>query len=144
MKFKVFGRMQSCPSIKLDTEISPLDFGACINGHFHGELGPVHARIGEIPFRLAIPFLRRRPVLMGSIGGFPIKLDRFQINVEKAGLDVSGTLGLNGIQASAEAVVDCETDVQLQGTIMGKVGLSHLDLGEEEFPAHHDHEHEHY
>jgi hypothetical protein len=143
MKFKVFGRMQSCPSIKLETEISPLDFGACINGHFHGELGPFHARIGEIPFRLAIPFLRRRPVLMGSIGGFPIKLDRFQVNVEKAGLDVSGTVGLNGIQASAEAVVDCETDLQLQGTIMGKVGLSHLDLGEEEFSAH-EHDHDHY
>ncbi len=143
MKFKVFGRMQSCPSIKLETEISPLDFGACISGHFHGELGPFSAKIGEIPFRLAIPFLRRRPVLMGSIGGFPIKLDRFQINVEKAGLDVSGTVGLNGIQASAEAIVECATDVQLQGTIMGKVGLSHLDLGDEEFAAH-EHDHDHY
>ena len=150
MKFKVYGRMQSCPSIKLETDISPLDFKSYISGHFHGELGPFSAKVGEIPFRLAIPFLRRRPVVMGSIGGFPIKLDRFQVNVEKAGLDLNGTIGLKGIHASADAKVDCATDVQLQGKVTGKVGLSHLDLGEEEFSEHdhghghgHDHDHDH-
>jgi len=140
MKFKVYGRMQSCPSVKLETDISPLSFRADINGHFKGELGPFSAEIGEIPFRLAIPFLKRSPVVMGLIGGFPIKLDRFQVNVDKAALDVNGILGLEGIHASADAKVDCATDMQLQGQVMGKVGLSHFDLGEEEI-SEYDHDH---
>ena len=119
--------MQSCPSVKLDTNIDPLDFKTSINGHFHGELGPFAARIGEIPIRLAIPFLKYRPV-MASVGGFPIELDRFQVNVENAALDLDGTLGKKGIHASAEAKVDCETDMDLQGEVTGKVGLSQLDL----------------
>ena len=58
MKFKVLGRMQSCPSVKLDTDISPLDFKTSVNGSFYGELGPFAAQIGEIPIRMTIPFLK--------------------------------------------------------------------------------------
>jgi hypothetical protein len=131
MKFKVFGRMRSCPSIKLDTDISPLDFKTSINGHFYGELGPFAAKIGEIPIRMTIPFLKHRPIMI-SVGGFPVKLDRFQVNVEKAGLDLGGTVGLKGIHASVDSKVDCSTDMDLKGHVAGKVGLSHLDLIEDE------------
>ena len=131
MKFKVFGRMRSCPSIKLDTDISPLDFKTSINGHFYGELGPFAAKIGEIPIRMTIPFLKHRPIMI-SVGGFPVKLDRFQVNVAKAGLDLGGTDGLKGIHASVDSKVDCSTDMDLKGHVAGKVGLSHLDLIEDE------------
>lgn len=131
MKFKVFGRMQSCPGIKLETDIQPLDFKASLNGHFHGELGPFNGYVGEIPFRLTVPFLKRGPVVMGSVGGFPVKLDRFGVNVEKAALDANGTLGLKGIHASIDSKVDCSTDMDLKGEVTGKVGLSHLELGDE-------------
>jgi hypothetical protein len=130
MKFKVFGRMQSCPSLKLETDIQPLDFKTSLNGHFHGELGPFSAYIGEIPIRLTVPFLKRRPIMM-SVGAFPVKLDRFAVNVEKAALDVNGTLGLKGIHASVDSKIDCSTDMDLKGEVTGKVGLSHLELGEE-------------
>lgn len=131
MKFKVFGRMRSCPSVKLDTDISPLDFKTSINGHFYGELGPFAAQVGEIPIRMTIPFLKHRPVMI-SVGGFPVKLDRFQVNVEKAGLDLGGTVGLKGIHASVDSKVDCSTDMDLKGHVAGKVGLSHLDLIDDE------------
>ena len=131
MKFNVYGRMKSCPSIKLDTDINPLDFKASIQGHFQGELGPFHAYIGEIPIRMTIPFLKHKPVMM-SVGGIPIKLDRFQVNVEKAGLDVGGTIGLKGIHARVDSKIDCATDVALKGHVAGKIGLSHLDLADDE------------
>jgi len=130
MKFKIFGRMRSCPSVKLDTKINPLDFKASIDGHFDGELGPFAAYIGEIPIRMTIPFLKHRPVMI-SVGGFPIKLDRFKVNVEKAGLDLKGTVGLKGIHADIDTKIDCETDMDLKGHLTGKVGLSHLDLIED-------------
>lgn len=131
MKFKVFGRMRSCPSIKLDTDISPLDFTTSVNGCFHGELGPFAAKIGEIPIRMSIPFLKHRPIMI-SIGGFPIELDRFQVNVEKAALDLNGTFGLKGIHASVDSKINCSTDMDLKGHVTGKVGLSHIDLLEDE------------
>lgn len=133
MKFKVLGRMQSCPSVKLDTDISPLDFKTSVNGSFYGELGPFAAQIGEIPIRMTIPFLKHRPIMI-SVGGFPIKLDRFQVNVEKAALDLKGTVGLKGIHASVESKIDCSTEMDLKGIVTGKVGLSHLDLLEDEEP----------
>ncbi len=136
MKFKVFGRMQSCPSIKLDTRIKPLDFNIGATGSFKGKLGPFSADIGEIPIRLAIPFLKRRPVI-ASIGGFPVKLDRFQVDVDKAALELNGVLGLKGIQASVDAQIDCATDIEMKGDMTGRLGLSQLDLGDENT----DHEH---
>ena len=139
MKFKVFGRMQSCPAIKLDTRIDPLDFNINVKGAFNGKVGPFSADIGEIPIRLAIPFLRRRPVI-ASIGGFPIGLDRFQIDVEKAALDLKGVLGLKGIHASVDTAVDCSTEIDLKGDVRGRVGLSHLDLGDETNPGEHHEE----
>ena len=139
MKFNIYGRMKSCPSIKLDTDINPLDFKASIQGQFQGELGPFHAYIGEIPIRMTVPFLKHKPVMM-SVGGFPIKLDRFAVNVAKAGLDVGGTIGLKGIHARVDSKIDCATDVALKGHVAGKIGLSHLDLADDE--GHFAEEHE--
>jgi hypothetical protein len=129
MKFKIFGRMQSCPAIKLDTRINPLDFSVDLRGAFKGELGPFAAHIGEIPIRLAIPFLRRKHII-ASIGGFPIALNRFQVNVDEAALVLNGVLGLKGIHALIDTQVDCSTDVNLKGDVTGRIGLSHLDLND--------------
>ena len=130
MKFSVFGRMQSCPSIDLETRIDPLDFDASIRGHFSGELGPFKVHVGSIPIHLAVPFLKRRP-LIASIGGFSIDLQRFRVDVDKAGLDLKGTLGLKGIKANVQSKIDCSTEMKLDGDVTGRVGLSHLELGEE-------------
>lgn len=131
MKFKVFGRMKSCPAISLDTTINPLDFETSIHGGFHGELGPFKAYIGEIPIRLAIPFLKRKPII-ASIGGFPISLHRFQISVKEAGLDLKGVIGLKGIEAKVHSKIDCSTEMKLEGRVSGRFDLSDHDLDEED------------
>ena len=130
MKFTVFGRMQSCPSIGMDAKIDPLDFETSIKGAFHGELGPFKAHIGNIPIRLAVPFLKRKPVI-ASIGGFSLDLHRFRVDVDNAGLDLKGVIGLKGVKAHVHSKIDCSTEMKLEGKVTGRVGLSHLDLGEE-------------
>jgi hypothetical protein len=127
MNFKIFGRMQSNPSIKLETEISPLDFGVELRGALSGELGPFSAHIGEIPIKVKIPFLRRERVV-ASLGGIPLSLDRFRVDVENAALEASGVVGMKGIRAVVGSQVECATDVQLNGKLSGRVGLSNLDL----------------
>ncbi|TAN74303.1 MAG: hypothetical protein EPN14_09340 [Gallionella sp.] len=131
MKFRAFGRMQSCPSISLDTTINPLDFETSLHGSFHGELGPFKGYVGEIPIRLAIPFLKRKPVI-ASIGGFPLSLDRFQVNVNKAGLDLKGVIGSEGIKAKVHSKVECSTEMKLEGRVSGQFNLSDRDLDEED------------
>lgn len=133
MKFHVLGRMRGDPSINLDASVEPLDFETSIKGVFHGELGPFKAHIGTIPIRMTVPFLKRRPV-MASVGGFCIDLNRFAVDVEKAGLDLRGVVGREGVKAQVRSKVDCTTEVELNGNVSGRVGLSHLDLCEEKCP----------
>ena len=133
MKFKTYVRMKSCPSVKLDASVSPLDFKTSISGAFRGEAGPFAGKIGEIPVRMSIPFLKRRRVVVASIGGFPLALERFSVNVEEAGLNVNGTIGLEGIRADIDSKIDCSTDMDIKGHVEGKVGLPPLNLvGDEE------------
>lgn len=131
MKFKLRGRMRSCPSIGLDTQIEPVDFKLSLQGGLHGALGPFEAEVGEFPLRMAIPFLRRRPVL-ATVGPVPMHMKPIGINLEKAYLDGSGVAGLKGIQAKISSKIDCSTDVDVKGEATGRVGLSHLDLGSDE------------
>lgn len=132
MKFNIRGRMQSAPSITLDTHIDPLAFKLSMQGRFRGELGPFHASIGEFPVRMAIPFLKRRRPIIVTIGSIPLELGRFQFNLENAALDGSGVVGQEGIQATINAKIDCTTDMDLKGKATGRVGVSHLDLGDDE------------
>lgn len=127
MNFKIFGRMQSNPAIKLETDISPLEFGMELRGALTGELGPFSAHIGEIPIKLKIPFLRRERVI-ASLGGIPLSLNRFRVDVENAVLEASGVVGMKGIHAVVESQVECTTDMQLNGKASGRIGLSSLDL----------------
>lgn len=141
MKFKVFGRMQSCPAIKLETRISPVEFSLGLRGAFSGELGPFSAHVGEIPIRLRIPFLQRERVI-ASLGRFPITLERFRVDVDNAALEMDGVLGLKGIHAIVDTQVECSTDVKLKGELSGRVGLSHLDFSEHDHGHGQEHDHD--
>lgn len=133
MKFNVLGRMQTSPTFDIDARVEPLDFDVSIQGAFQGDAGPFKAHIGNIPIRMAVPFLKRRPVI-ASIGGFGIDLQRFRVEVEKAGIDLSGMVGSKGIGARLNTKVECVTEMKLDGNVAGRVGLSHLDLCEENCP----------
>ncbi len=139
MKFKAYAQMQSCPGFELLTRIDPLDFDATISGAFKGTLGPFSADVGEIPIRVTIPFLKRcnnSPVI-ASVGGIKLGLDSFDINVDKVALGLKGLVGRDGIKAKMNAKVDCETTMSVDGNVSGRVGLSHLDLGDDDETHHH-------
>ena len=131
MKFKAYARMQSCPSIKLKAKVDSLDFRTSIGGSFHSRLGPFSGHIGEIPIRLTIPFLKHRPII-ASVGDINFNLDSFQLNVENVKMDLKGVLGLKGITTEIDSKIDCNSDINLEGTVQGRIGLSHFDLGDED------------
>lgn len=133
MKFKTQGRMRSSPNFKVDADVHPIGIDSTIAGSFEGGVSAIAASIGEIPVKVAIPFLKRKEkTLIASIGGFKIKLNPFHIKVDNAKVHVKGTLGPDGIKGRLDCQVACRTDVDMSGEVTGKPGIFKLDLGEEE------------
>lgn len=134
MKFKAYAKMQSCPTVELDTIVEPIEFETSARGAFDAQLGPFSAEVGEIPVRMTIPFLRgrRKPTLIVTLGGFHLKLAQFRLNVEGASLDFNGRLGLKGLRGKLKGQIGCETDLETEGQILGRLGLSHIDFCDDE------------
>ena len=135
MKFTVFGKMHSNPSMKINAAVAPVDVNLSAEGGLEGRLGPFGAEIGEIPIHLAIPFLRRRGssrVVVAAFGGFRIRLEHFHVSIERARFDLNGTIGQNGIRSEIDCKVACSTEMHARGAVSGRVGISHLDLGEQD------------
>jgi len=133
MKFKTFWKMRSSPNFKVNADMEPIGLDAGLEGAFEAGVGAISASIGEIPVKVAIPFLKRRgKILVASVGGFKVKLDPFHVKLDCARLHLKGVLGQGGIKGSMECKVACRTEADMSGEVTGKPGILKLDLGEEE------------
>ncbi|MGA2735934.1 MAG: hypothetical protein ABSG65_00625 [Bryobacteraceae bacterium] len=132
MNFKTIAKLRSHPSINASVRLEPAKFEAAVKGSCECHVGRISAWVGDIGIRLAIPFQRprRRLPLVGTIGGFRLGVNPFDIRVTGMGLDVTGTV--HGLTAAGEAHVSCETDIEAEGKLPVKVGRIHVDLDEEE------------
>jgi hypothetical protein len=134
MKFKARGTMQSTPGFKTKLRMEPVQFDTSATGSLELAISPISAKMGEIPIRLAIPFMKPRraiPVVM-SLGGFSVKFDRFKINVQGASVDLGGTIGTKGVAAEVDCDVTCRTEMEVAGQVPLKLGSIRVNLAEEE------------
>ena len=136
MKFKGFGLMKSSPGFTMDNHIGPLDFSTSAKGSVKAELGAVHVKIGEIPVKMRIPFLKRRHhhlIEIGSLGGVTLSMDPVALKLDEINLALHGTLGQRekGVNVHSELKVACETQMEAAGTVAGAMKLGSIDLGEE-------------
>ena len=134
MNFKAHARMRSNPAFAARVKMDPLQFETKASGTFDCDVGPFSAYIGEIGVRFAIPFMkpRRKPPLVGSIGGFHIKLRPFRVRSRGIALHLSGILGTQGSSGDVDAKVACETEMDVEGKFPIRVGKVHIDLCEAE------------
>jgi hypothetical protein len=132
MKFKTRAAMQSAPTFHVDARLDPVQVQGGLHGSGEAHVGPISVSIGEIPVRFVVPFLkrRRRQVMLGSIGGFDISLRPLQVGVKGLEVQVQGVLGPKGLSGSADGKVDCTTEVQMEGDVVGSVGRVIVELGE--------------
>jgi len=144
MKFNARGKMKSRPSFTIDATAAPIAFETSATGAFEGMLGPFAAQIGAIPIRLAVPFMKKRRALpvIAAFGGFRIKVEPIHVRVERASLSLKGVAGTEGLEGKLDCRVDCKTKMDIQGTLNGRMGLSHLDFGAEDFRDEQFHEYE--
>lgn len=130
MKFETHLAMQSHPDFHLDASLDPVTFGLVLRGSCEARIDRVSVDVGEIPFRLAIPFLKRRgkPPLLGSIGGFAVTLSPLHIKVGGRDMRLDGVLGTKGIAGRMDGKVQCKTDMDIDGKLVGRVGTLALQL----------------
>jgi hypothetical protein len=135
MKFNAFGLMKSNPGFSMENHIGPMDFSAQVKGSVRANIGAVSVKIGEIPLKLRIPFLKHHhhPVVIGSIGGTTLKIDPVSVSIEDMGLAVSGVLGNKekGLHVHTDAKVACQTEMEASGCVGGRVGIGSIDLGDD-------------
>lgn len=148
MRFQTRVAMESSPGVHLHGDLEPLDLHTSISGSCAASIGSIHLHVSRIPIYLAIPFLkRRRPQLMGAIGGVELRVSPIDLSVEDMNLSLDGVLGTKGLRGRLDGHVDCETKMRVDGDVKGKVGTFTLALEDEhDGHGHHDkyeHEHEH-
>lgn len=131
MNLKIHGQMRSNPALAAKLRMEPMEFDTSAKGSFDVEVGALHAHVSEIPIRMTIPFLRhrRRPPLVGSIGGFEFGLKPFHIKTKGLSLQVKGVV--TGLAGEIDAKVACKTDMEVEGHVHGKMGTIQIDLEEE-------------
>ncbi len=134
MKFKSEAAMRSHPDFKVDTQVEPIAFQSSARCSFEGSLGDVSGHVGEIPVRLAIPFLKRKsgnPVVV-SFGGTDFGLGPFKLKIEEALIALDGVLGTKGIRGHTEGGIKCESELNVKGEVCGKTAALTLSLGDED------------
>jgi hypothetical protein len=130
LRFKSHAVVQGRPELKLRAEAGPLAFRAAAEGSVRASLGPIDAAVGEIPLLLAIPFLRRGGGMrkVGAIGAFGIHIAPFQVAAEGFGVRFDGVLGTEGMACDLHGTVACKMEMDLVGTLPGKVAKASLEL----------------
>jgi hypothetical protein len=136
VKFKSHAVMQGSPELKLRARTGPVDFQVGAEGSVKLALGPFTARVDEVPVTLTIPFLRRGGGVrtIGSVGPFSVRVTAVDAEVRPVDVRVAGVVGKDGLDGNLEGKVGCRTELDVEGTIPGKVAKASFEMveGEEE------------
>lgn len=126
--------MEGSPEFKLQAKLKPTAFEAGGEGSLKVVTGPITARVEEIPISLTIPFLRRGGgvVMVASIGVFGVRLDPIEAKLQAFGVRFDGVLGKDGMEGSLEGTVACRMELDLAGTLPGRVAEAAIEKALEE------------
>jgi hypothetical protein len=145
VKFKTRIAMESSPGFDMDAALSPVGVNALVRGKCKAAIDSIAVTVGDIPVRLAIPFLKqRKPPILASIGRFKITLSPIRLTAEGMEFELDGVIGTKGINAGIKGKVDCKTEMMMDGNLVGRVGTMSIEFdGEEPLEPWHEPEHHH-
>lgn len=134
MKFKTHGSVAGSPQFKIRARSEPIAFKAGAEGSFGLGVGPIDAHVGEIPLKVRIPFLRSGAGVrtVGAIGDFGVRVESFEVSAKGFGVRFDGTLGTEGIACDLDGTVACKMEMDLTGSVPGKVARASLELADGE------------
>jgi hypothetical protein len=134
LKFNSNITLQGNHGVKIDAKSGPITCSASADGSFKLTTGPIRAQVGEIPIRLAIPFLAGPAAMrtVAAIGAFGVRFDPCTVEVQAFGVRCQGVLAAEGMQCQLNVNLAGKTQVDLLGSIHGKLARVLLELADED------------
>lgn len=133
MKFSSHATIEGAPKFEVQARAEPIGVKAGAEGAGRASIGPVNARVAAIPITLVIPFLGgvKR---VGAVGPFDLHLDAVDVAVERFELRCEGVLGPDGLTCGLEGGVGCKMEIDLTGTLPGRVAKAALEFADTDEP----------
>jgi hypothetical protein len=133
VKYTTHATVKGAPKFEVRAHAEPIAFRCGCAGSLRARVGPVQARVGTVPIRLAVPFLGRLQTV-GAVGPFDLRLEHVDVALEELELRCEGVLGGEGLDVGLEGGVGCELQIDVQGTLPGRVRRAQLEFSEPEEP----------
>jgi hypothetical protein len=129
VKYTTHATVKGAPRFEARVHAEPIAFRCGCAGALRARVGPIQARIGAVPIRLAVPFLGRLQTV-GAVGPIAVRLDDFDLALEEMELRCEGLVGAEGLDVGLEGGVGCELHIDLEGTLPGRVRRAHLEFSD--------------
>jgi hypothetical protein len=140
MKYTSHATIAGSPKFEVRAQAEPIGIGCGAEGSASARIGPIRARVGQVPIALAVPFLGGLQ-RVGAVGPFDLGLEPLDLALERFELRCEGTLGSEGLTVGLEGGVACKMEIDVEGTLPGRVRRASLEFDEhEEHHGHHERE----
>ena len=128
MKYTSHASIKGAPRFEVRAHAEPIAFRCACGGAMRARVGPIHARIGTVPVRLAVPFLGRLQTV-GAVGPFDVSVADVDLALEELELRCEGFLGGDeGLNVGLEGAVGADIEIDARGTLPGRVRRAHLEF----------------
>jgi hypothetical protein len=131
VKYTAHANIKGAPTFAVRAQSDPIGIRCGVEGSVRARVGPVKARVGRVPIALAVPFLGGLQTV-GAVGPFDFETDPIDVEIENFELRCDGVLGSEGLTCGLEGGVDCEWNVDVNGTLPGKVAKASLEFTDPE------------
>jgi hypothetical protein len=122
MIFKSRLNVAANPDIKLHLDARPVEFAMRGSGTLSVKTSPIHAEVGIVPVRVAMPFMRGRRVVLASFGPFHFTLKPITFAIQSAEIHTDGKFGgAEGIDAHVDVQGKCRAEIHAEGESDAKV-----------------------
>ena len=129
MNYSARATVAGKPKFEMRAHAEPIAFKCGVEGAVRARIGPIEARVGRVPIVLAIPFLGGlQPV--GAVGPFEFCTGPIDLAIESLELRADGVIGTEGLTCGLEGGVDCCWEIDLHGTLPGRVTRASLEFAD--------------
>jgi hypothetical protein len=131
VKYSSHATIQGAPEFEVRARTDPIGIRGGVEGAARARVGPIHARVGQVPITLAIPFLGGVQTI-GAVGPFDVRLEPVDLEVERFELRCDCVLGPEGLTVGLEGGIGCKMEVDVTGTLPGRFARASLEFADED------------
>jgi hypothetical protein len=132
VKFNTHAVITGNPKFTLSAKPGPFKVEADAQGALKIACGQIEARVSRVPIAMRIPFLQRRQrVEVGSVGPCTLRIKPLELEINAPSVHVGGVLAKDGMPCEVTGSLACDMEMDLSGTIPGRVTKAAFELAAE-------------